>query len=508
MINDAVSPEKLTSVLSPLNRVDKRMLRFIELCTLTILVAMVFWSVGPLIEEWGLFRAFNENGVEYLKIFAPSIPMRPLHLTAYFLQWLLGNGHPIGVTLVTALLLVIRYFIARWAVSPLLSGYERWVVAVFAATLVFWPGVWFGRYGSAQITAILFFVALGFSIRLYLRWSFVSAIGCAVSVALMLAMYQGLTLCLLAIPFASLLWRQVNSNAVSSVYSNALVAGRICIAIVAGFVIYGAYGFWVSSTFGNAGYEGALAADSARLLTISGLFQHIKSVYITSFFKGSHLLPLLLALTFFMCSGALDRLDTFRAKVISISLVFVLIFLLPLLGMIYVNVLHIGDVDRVLFPVSVGFVLVSISLLIKFRGERSSGLGLFNALIIFGIVLTSNFVVAHGSRLFVQLQKSVIAQTIAAADSRGAKVVLIKDETGVLGDVYTFLGPTLGDASTVLGRPLSADICTPNSVDRLHAVAQRFPITTTPRCEDLPPAAADTLTLTARWINGVLVVTP
>lgn len=508
MINVSASPEKLIPVPSPLSVVSRRRLIILESFTVLTLMALTFWSVGPLLEEWDLFRAFNEHGLAYIQIFAPSIPMRPLHLTAYALQWFLGAGQPVGVALGTGLLMIIRYLVARWAVTPLLFGYDRWVVAVLAATLVFWPGVWLGRYGSAQLSAILFFVALGFSIRLYQRWSIIWAIGCAVSVALMLAMYQGLTLCLAAIPFASLLWGRISDAKIASTYSKFNNTIRICFAIGAGFTLYGIYWLVVSSMVGDSGYEGALVADSARLLTASGLWAHIEAAYKTAYGQEPQLLPLLLMMAFFLCKGSLEKLEIPSSWIPVAGLVFFLVGLLPILSIIYVNVLHIGDVDRVLFPVSAGFVLVCISLLAYFGKDNSSNLALFNASVVVVAVLTSSVLVAYGTRHYVQLQRSVIDQTWSAVEKGDWTSVMIRDTTGTLGDVYTFLGPTLGEASTVLGRNLTASICTPLSVDRLHPVAQRFPIPTTPRCEELPVTSDSTLFLTARRINGVLMVGP
>jgi hypothetical protein len=508
MIDVAAKPEKLIPVPSPFEAVNKRKLLVIELLTILILLALTFWSVGPLIEEWGLFRAFNENGLAYFQTFAPSIPMRPLHLVAYAFQWLIGGGHTVGVALGTAILMVVRYFVARWAVSPFFGGYERWMLAVLAATLVFWPGTWMGRYGSAQLSAILFFVALGFSIRLYNRWSIKWVVGSAVSVALLLAIYQGLTLCLLAIPLVSLFWNHENVTGSAARKLRLFSSIRISIAIGAGFFLYGVYWVVVSSKFGSSGYEGALASDSSRLLTVTGLSAHIKAAYVTAFGQDTYLLPFLLGLAFFMTWGALQDFNTLPAKIFGAALVFLFVCLLPFLSMIYVNVLHIRDLDRVYYPVSVGFVLACVSLLARFRKNRSVNDALLRCSIVVAVILVSSVVVAHGVRHYVQLQRSVIGQTWAALGTTNVSTVLVRDTTGTLGDVYTFLSSTLGDASTVLGRKLSADICTPLAVDRLHPVAQRFPITTTPRCEDLLPIPESTLVLTARWLNGVLVVTP
>jgi hypothetical protein len=508
MTNVTTSPDKLIPARVQLDALNQRRLVILESLTVLFLVALTFWSVGPLIEEWGLLRALNENGLGYIKTFAPSIPMRPFHLVAYALQWVLGAGHPVGVAAGTSVLLVARYLITRWAVSPFLSGYERWVVSVLAATLAFWPGVWLGRYGSAQLSAVLFFVALGFSVRLYQRWSITSALGCVASVVIMLATYQGLTLCLIAIPFASLLWAS-NENSANR-FSCAIKSLRIGGTIALGFALYAAYWIFISSKMGNAGYEGSLAGDSARLFTIAGLAKHVETAYVSAFGQEAHSLPLMLLLVFFMCGNSITKLSTIMSRVFWSVLAFCLVVLLPFLSLIYVNALHIRDLDRVLFPVSAGIVLVCISLLNRFRGAYSSNTS-FNAHAVVVMLLVSSVLVALDSRHYVNVQRSVLSQTWDEANKVGAKSAVIRDMTGTLGDVYTLFSSSPNDALAVLGMKLTVTICTPLSVDRLHPVAQRFPITSTVRCEDLPPPTDSPLILYARWKawdDNTIVVAP
>jgi hypothetical protein len=84
--------------------------------------------------------------------------------------------------------------------------------------------------------------------------------------------------------------------------------------------------------------------------------------------------------------------------------------------------------------------------------------------------------------------------------------------TGKLGDVYTLYQTTLTDALALTGdERVMATICTPLSVDRVHPVANRFPIPSTQRCEDLPELKREAQPglLVTRWNDGVLdVVAP
>ena len=212
--------------------------------------------------------------------------MRPLHFVAYALQWLLGNGQRVGVAAGISVLLVTRYVVARWAVSPLLSGYDRWVAATLATMLVPWPGLWLGRFGPAQLSAVFFFAPIGFSVRLFQRWSTTHFVGCTACVVLLLSTYQGLALCLLAIPLVSLLWLDIEEV-------SGIGLARVGFPIVLGLSIYGIYWTAVSSIIGLTGYDGTLARDTDRLLTVTGFWSHGATAYVTAFWGNKLLVPFL-----------------------------------------------------------------------------------------------------------------------------------------------------------------------------------------------------------------------
>jgi hypothetical protein len=445
-----------------------------------------------------MFHAFKIYGLAYVKTITLELPMRPLHFVSYGMQWLLGDGQPIGVAAGTSVFLVARYFAAHWAVSPLLTGaYERWVAATLATALVSWPGVWLGRFGAAQLSAVFFFAALGFSVRLLRRWSMLFALGSAASVALLLSIYQALALCLIIIPLASLLWREIGD---ARQPTQKLL--RIGVPLAIGFAVYGAYWFLISRFVGG-GYEEELLRSSNNLLTAAGFWRHVKAAYVTAFWENKLLLPFLLLMIFFLYQEVPGKLIEGDARLPTPLLMGSLVTMLPVLSLIYISELHIHDIDRVLFPISVGFVVLSVSVLARSRSEYSSHMTLPRASAAVMVIVFSSSSLAAGFWTDGQYQKTIINKTLNALESNESQSVVIVDTTGVLGDVYTLLGTALRDALAVYGRRVTATICTPLSVDRHHSVARRYPIKSTVRCEESSAYFKNSLMLTARWENGI-----
>lgn len=475
--------------------------RTLETATLVVLVGMVFWSVAPLLEEWALLNAFRSVGFGYLGIFASSNPLRPLHLSASALQWFLGDGHPIGVTIATALMLVFRYLIVRWAVTPILDGHARWVVATLAAVMLAWPGAWMGRFGPAQLSALLLFVILGCAVRLYVRWSLTWALTCLVCVLGILSSYQAVVLCLAVLPLLALLWQPHNSTTAG--IHRLAGALRVTIALASGAIAFGVYAMLVTRA-GAGGYEADLARGSTRLLTLSGMGTHLLLAYSTAF-GSSLLLPLLLLVVAILVGPAVAALPDHRSQWRHLAGIAALVLTVPLFGMIYLSEGHIRDPDRVLFPVISGFVLICISILAWLTTAGAQVTRMAGIAVVLVAVLTGGLT-ASEVREFARIQTEIIDQTQAAIHERKPGSVLIVDTTGMLGDVYTLLNPTITDALANRGIPVPASICTPLPLDRFHPVARRFPIETTPRCEQAPPMAAPTLVLTTRLVDGKLAL--
>ena len=215
------------------------MLFAFEMASLIALCGLAVWSVRPLLEEWGLFRAYQESGLGYIWSIFSMISMRPLHLVPSATQWIVGAGYPIGVGITAALLFAGRYFVVRWAVTPLLHPAHRWLFATIATTLIGWPGLWLARFSPAQFSAIFFFLAVGFGIRVARRPGFARATGVALSIVAMLMTYQALAIAALAIPLLAFLWVPPGQgDLVADRMRRAIWAG---LGLTAGAVAYAIY---------------------------------------------------------------------------------------------------------------------------------------------------------------------------------------------------------------------------------------------------------------------------
>lgn len=490
--------------LQPFTKVNKRQLIACEIATVIILLGLIFWSVKPLLEEWGVLNAFNSRGIAFIFDNGLSIAMRPLHLTAYALQWLLGNGHPFGVTAAVGVIMMLRYIVVRWAVTPLIKGQTRWLLATLAAVLIGWSGAWLGRFTPATLSAVFFFAVLGFSIRLSHKWSYAWALGCIISTSFILLSYQGLAFCLLVMPLLPLFCTDsVKKSKIETLHSII----RISFPIGLTLIIYGLYSI-IMTLKQPEGYEATLAGDSARLLTLEGFINHINTAFSTAFGQELLLLPILIFIALFI--HWYHTPDTINPKYLMFDKVKVslLVVLLPCLSTIYISSAHIRDTDRVLYPLSVGFVIVCVLIAIKNRNANINNQKSNHApFIIVLILLTSSIITASHVKKYATIQSDVLNQTISAIDNNhSTSSIIIRDMTGTLGDVYTLLPPIMTDALAINGKKIDATICTPISVDRLHPIAQRYPIPSTERCEEMANKPNGTLILTAQFINNSLTI--
>jgi hypothetical protein len=122
-----------------------------------------------------------------------------------------------------------------------------------------------------------------------------------------------------------------------------------------------------------------------------------------------------------------------------------------------------------------------------------------------GLLATSGYTAATAAREY-QIQRALLVQTAQLAARDQASSVVVRDQTGELGDVYSFLPPMIEVALRTRGVQLSVTICTPAGIERRHEDADRLQIATTPACEALPPTGS--LVLDAAWGDeGQLLLT-
>jgi hypothetical protein len=280
-------------------------------------------------------------------------------------------------------------------------------------------------------------------------------------------------------------------------------AARTAIPIALGFVLYAAYAVSSKLVLGSSvTYEESLASNAVRLLSVPGAVAHVRAAYVTSFYETVYVYPLLLALFLLVHGGRLGRNGERVPAATPTAVAILLVGALPLLSTIYLFEPHMRDLDRVLYPVSVGFVLVMATASFHWIGRGRADIHRGTATSGIAVLLIASFFTAANARESGLIQDSVLTQTLAMLSRTGAPTVLLRDETGRLGDIYTLYQVAFEDALFVSGAQVSARICTPGGVDRLHDVARRFPIPSTPRCEELEDGAPGELVLSARWHGG------
>lgn len=481
-------------------------LQAIEVATVLILAALVFSTTDPLLEEYGLLNAFNAAGLSYLQQSLPLVIMRPLHLIPSAIQWIIDNGSGIGAGATGAILLILRYLIARWAARPILSGNALWVFSTLSAALISWPGVWLGRFHAAQLATIFFLIALGCIIRLSKKASpTIVALGSA-SIVMMLMTYQSLAICLLAVPIAAFVWNRDNRAIASE--ENTLKVDQIAITslpIIIGFVTYAAYVLIVSDIQSKESYEVSITSGASSIFSIQGITLHLKQAFVTAYTINTFTLPFFLIIAFYL-HFMNPPIMTKRTRIrIEILIIFAAILILPSLASIYLSNLHIRDVDRVMHPVSVGFTIICLAILARHQQSRNNQITLTSVPIIITTIILS-FLTAEQFKHYSKLQKDTIQGILAEIVERDVTQVILHDTTGLLGDVYTLLNPTLTDALNFYGSSVSAVICTPKSIDRVHPVALRYPIQSTPRCESQSPQQEKVTLLTAYLENGKIKI--
>jgi hypothetical protein len=164
------------------------------------------------------------------------------------------------------------------------------------------------------------------------------------------------------------------------------------------------------------------------------------------------------------------------------------VLLLPLLSLTYaVNSVFLLDPERVLFPVSVGFVLLCVIAAARNSGVvRPSGHAR-TATVLVVALLASSCAIGYRSLDYYMTQDFVLRKVKRMVGNTHAKSVRLRDYTGTLGDLYLLHPPYLLVGLNLRGAGVNdAIICTPTDVDRFEpSIRTLHQAVTTPRCERL-----------------------
>ncbi|WP_338665121.1 hypothetical protein VQH23_08090 [Pararoseomonas sp. SCSIO 73927] len=466
-------------------------LPYAEVLTVLVLAAASLWAVRPLLEEWGLFRAYNAVGLGYQVQIFPLLSMRPLHLTPSALQWLVGGGQVWGVGIVAALMLVARYYVVRWAVTPVLSPTRRWAFATACTVLIGWPALWLARFHPAQLTATLLFVLLGLSIRLSIRRALLPYILGALSFCALLMVYQALALLVLTLPILACLWVPPGQSA--DMRARLRRSARTAVMVGLGAVLYAAYVLVIYVVMDGA-YEVSVVTGSAQT-GLTALLRNIPLIYKAAFERSPESLGLLIMLLC-IAAHALNRRGGAAHAVLGILAV----LCLPLLSLIYLNPVHIQDPERIMFPIACGAVVVLFGLF-ALSVEGSDGRPIH--IVFVGALLVSGLVSASEARGRWNFQKDLAKQVAELAATTGSREIALRDETGLLGGMYTFFEGILSDAVAVSGVEVRVGLCTSSGVDRLYRYTNQYPLI--PRCSGSGEQNPQVLQAVAR-IQGERIV--
>lgn len=487
-----------------------RRLQLAEVCTVLSICFIALMTARPLLEEWELVSRFGESGIAAFGELIGRFPLRPLQLVPFSVMWLAGEGQPIGFGIGFALLLLATYGVARWSVTPVLSGPSRWVFASLAAILPLWPGAWLVRFAPARLSEIFVLVALGAGIRMFrgrrVGWMTVAAF----SVALALATYQALFLCLLALPVILWIGQRAQDPAMMTASQRPTSTfGLFGLSLGVGVLIYAAYAWVVMHVSQGSSYEVDLASTQ-WLTSPDGFLSVVRSLYETAFGASPWVAPTLVwLLALFAYSVVGSAASDARGRMRWIAALLACVILLPLAALPYgLGGIHVRDPERVLFPTVVGFALVVFMWMQRRADGRTFALTPSVAAVTVAAVVLGGYLSSRSAIDDFNLQVDVIAQIDVESRSVGASDVLIRDETGRLGDTYTLYPPIVEQAFRARGLAITGTICTPLGVDRIHPRAQRFPIPSTERCEDLDLAGRTPLVLTARWDGDRIRVEP
>lgn len=483
-----------------------------ELLTLAVLVLLTSVFVRPLLETWGSIDWFNAVGLtpEIVTTVLEGTPLRPLQLLFATTAYLGGTADFAGFSLgakpayvvVFTVVLVGKYLVARWAVSPIVRGPNRWLLATLATVLFPWPAAWILEWGSAQVSAVLILVTLGACIRVRNRlrtgWVLLGAAGMLLSTAT----YQALFLCAWAIPLVAYFslpsgWRQSGRAALRSAFP-----------VLTGTVAYALYAFWAVAYAKGGGYEAATIGRGADDNPLNSPVRVLRYLYSTAYLDNPWVVPLLIAFLWCLVGVGLVVGRSKREAACSVGVVLAAIALLPLVALTYAeNFTQLNDFYRVGFPLAFGFFLICVGAAARLPAAVTGvSTAAMSVVLVVGLLVGAIGTAALTNTSY-QLQRSLLDELepiMAAHEVNGSSTILVRDYTGEFGDRFTFFGQYVGTALRSEGFPvLDVVICTPEGTDRIHPQARAqtnvrgvpsAPVT--PRCDGtLVRGAAPWLTL-------------
>lgn len=476
---------------------QSRMLLILEIMTLLILIGLALAFARPQLEGWGVFENFRASGIHgvFEQVFTKT-DVRVFENIPLGIAWILGHGAIWALSLVFGFELVAKYLVARWAIRPLIRGINGWVIATLAAVTLPWTNQWHGHNMAEQLAIVFMLVALGAILRLRERLQIGWFVLGTVSILCSLLTYEALILCVLTLPLVVLY-----SNR-EPLHHSIGPAIRSAFSVSIGLVIYGLIFCCTQIFAGKGGYQAELLTGPQPLKTPLKMLGYLyKTTYVSIPWSTIFLVALLVCLVGSVVLTLPDR----NEKKKSIIVLATTLFLLPLLALSYaVNFYFLSDTERLTLPLGFGFFLLCLTAVSRFSSVGSEKHSILREMSIVMAILVWASIDAFISYRPYILQRSVLNQTEAIVQKNNAHHVLLRDWTGRLGDYFTFEVPdTLQQAMAVEGWPIDISLCTPDGVQRINPMMQKFHgATGLPRCEAMPLATTPRLVLDLKPQKG------
>ena len=332
-----------------------------------------------------------------------------------------------------------------------------------------WTEQWRDHNMAQQLAAAFLLVYVGTALRLCHRNSIALVLLGALAVFFSLVTYEALIVCALVIPLIAFI--------VAPRFGAAFV--RCGTAVAIGSIVFAAFFLW-----GQEAHDASAHTYHAVLIT-GGAYRHplvvIREFYGTTYFSSPWTV---IALTGVGAGVALPTLATVRGKQAVILFLFGIV-LIPFLSLPYaVNFYFLSDIERVAYPVGFGFFLLCVALAAMSR----SGSPNRAAYLVVASLLVATATNAYECYRPYGLQRAVLDQIEPIVHAHPAPITIVRDWTGKLGDMYTFLySATLTQAMSAEGVPAKIELCTPASVERFHPrMIQVGGVSAVPRCDNLP----------------------
>jgi hypothetical protein len=458
-------------------RISPRLNLIIFVFLISVLLSANFFASGPVFEGYLFTESLNNLGFQDSTW---GLIGRPLSVIPHVLIWYFFDGSHFGYFVVSSLLMLFRGATIFLLAKELKKNV--WFLSLAAMLVPMWGGIFNERFMSAQFSLNFGLLAICLYVKKYSKLSIF---------AMLLATFTYPPI-VLSLPLSILITKAQSMNVKGVRFSSLFSHFKL-------FIPLALYVGWLSIIrfFGSESYDTIVSGKPHLRFALQNLFE-------TLFVDNTVKSILILILPIVLARAILPNLNIV-ATIATTSLI--LLATAP-----YVRVaIHLNDPERVFFPISATVLFIFILHLSSLASQRESASLRKNSL--FAYLFAGTFFLASSLHYWIPIQQNnrhflaELNRQISANED--AKSLLIRDNTGYLGDVNTFFGDAslediLTDGNSLLAairlsRPTfeSTSICTPSGVKRRHPVAANFPIPTTQNCQETKGFADLVLVLTS-----------